>query len=201
MKGLYRLEPLFPEVMKKYPRLLSLKYHFVDPEKTKYFGGKNGTFLMNPAKSGFQYASDGFKYHNLSESILDKYGGECKDYLNIFMEVIESTDLIVTFDSSLTLNLLISEYYKNGFDVKKIFGSKKQFCMMKHSKDICKLKYSSRSTDYRNPTLVELFNNLYKTSKKKILPGEKLSAIKLCYEKFSELHGDKIEYDLIYMGI
>lgn len=186
MKDLYRLAPLYSEVMKMYPRLLNIRYHFYTPKGTNptSYSNNNRGLLINPEKSGFSYNYNSYKFHGINSEIFNKFGGNSKLILSIFKEVIDNADIIVTYNANFTLNLLISEYYKNKFDVKKIFGNKYYFCLMKGMKNICKIKVSKRSTDYKSPKLIEVAHYLFPSfPDNKIIPIKKLDCIRNCYFK------------------
>jgi hypothetical protein len=179
--NLYKLNTLYPKIMEKYPRLLIIEYFLYDPLNNNNYSNKNKKLIINPLNSGFIYNEDSYKFHGIEKNIFIKFGCDIKYILNGLKIIINLSDRIITYNSSLNLNIIISEFYRYNYNVFDIFKNKKYFCLMNSSKNICKIKKTKRSTEYMNATIEELYSELSGEYKDRIIPKEKLEYIKKCY--------------------
>ena len=110
-----------------------------------------------------------------------------KDFSNASLIVAHNIDFDIGSIKN-ELKIRNSKLYNN---FKKLLETKHFKCTMKDSVNICKLKFSPDSINYKYPKLSELYFHYYKTEPE-LTPHDALNdcyILKMCYEKMTSTLG------------
>jgi len=124
---------------------------------------ENKSFLVKP--QGFEISAEVSNIHGILHSEALSQGVPIKDILTIFQLHVEKHAVrkLIAHNIEFDINILLSEIYRDSSENLFIPFLKQitQKCTMKASKNICKIK--GRYSDYKYPSLKELYEFLFKT--------------------------------------
>lgn len=120
-------------------------------------------FVVKP--EGFQITNA--HIHGITQDMAVQEGVSFNKVVEYLASIIDSVDTIVGHNIEFDFNVLLAELHRacphNGSlpqDIIFKLKQKKQFCTMKNSVDMCKIKGSNGRFKY--PKLTELYNHLFK---------------------------------------
>ncbi len=161
-----------------WPRLVQLAWKLCDRDGKTIEIGK---YIIKP--NGFMIPKEAIKIHDIDNAIAMKDGFPLPSVIGGFQSALSKADFLVGHNLSYDFNVVASEMHRlHMVDSLKLLSSKKQICIMKISKDYCRLP-SERG--YKYPTLEELVYFLFEKRPVKLHEaGIDVEVTAMCFFEF-----------------
>jgi len=187
----------------EWPHIVQLSYILYDTEKNTVVSIDDNIICL-PSNVDIPECST--KIHGITNLISQNNGISIKEVLFNFIKDFELADLIVAHNLEFDKKMLIAEFYRletNIFDAdyylkafKMITTSKKYFCTMQESIDICNIKAYTKidKKEYNKfPTLLELCKHLFQYEPKNL--HNSMNDVVICLQCFYKMRFGENIYD------
>ena len=135
-----------------WPRMVHIAWELYDKEGKLL---ESDDYIVKP--DGFDITSENENMHGISYEMASENGKPLKEILEIFSEVIEKAEYVISHNLTFNQGVVGAEYYRK--NLKYPFTYKECFCLMQESTWFCKLP--GKQGRYKWPTLTELFMKLF----------------------------------------
>ncbi len=146
----------------KWPYIVQLSYLLYDTEEKMVLDYVDKIIKL---PLGVQISKASEDIHKITNEMSQTKGVDIKRELVEFNDTLSQADLIIGHNISFDKNMVMVECYRHKIINMFTFPGKKrkEFCTMKNSVNLCKLKrYNSRDEPYyKYPKLMELYKHLF----------------------------------------
>jgi exonuclease len=124
---------------------------------------KEGDYILRP--KGFTIPESSTSIHGISNSDALNNGWNRRDFYNFFVEQLRHIHYLVVHNSDFDINVLKCELLRytdlSKDEINHLFNKLRIICTMKKSTELCKIKRSEYSDEYKYPSLNELYKFLF----------------------------------------
>lgn len=183
-----------------YPNIIQISWLLYDMNNNKILDESDYIVKLD---ENIKIDEQSIKIHNISREKSIKEGQNIKEILTKFNFLLKSCDLLVAHNLDFDKKMIIAENLRNNISNPFLFVNNKEYCTMKETKDLCKIRFNNIYTknylnereNYKYPKLEELHQILFNV--KPIHLHNSLNDVYICFRCFYKLYKNT---DILYIN-
>lgn len=149
------------EDVENWPYIVQIGYQIISGFGQEVI--KEGDYILRP--KGFTIPESSTSIHGISNSDALNNGWNRRDFYIFFVEQLRHIHYLVVHNSDFDINVLKCELLRytdlSKDEINHLFNKLRIICTMKKSTELCKIKRSEYSDEYKYPSLNELYKFLF----------------------------------------
>ena len=144
---------------KDWPYIVQLSFIVYDDVDNKITTEYNSIIKL---PENVKISEEASNIHCITNGMCEKVGHDLKDVLKIFKTALETCDVVVAHNMDFDVDMILTASLRSSVSVDDLL-SKKKYCTMANSKNICNIQAKSKNggTFTKYPTLKETHTKLF----------------------------------------